>query len=179
MGLKRIVAFAGFILIQFSYALVNAQSNNFPIPVGNPNQLFYLQRTPNTNTIICELNVKNGKVDVDDPVHVFWIRYQEKGQKEELSFIQRTFAYGMKVRKTAENQYEMHFVSYKKQKLYLQLSADKQYHVFAAINQKMAILSKIYLHINGGTFWSPNVEYIELTGTDPITHQVVVERKKV
>jgi hypothetical protein len=30
---------------------------HFPVPVGNPNQLFYLQRTTNTNTIVCELNL--------------------------------------------------------------------------------------------------------------------------
>ena len=54
----------------------------YPIPTGNPNQLFFLQRDPNTNTIVYELNVKsNGELDMDNPVHAYWIRYQYKGQK--------------------------------------------------------------------------------------------------
>ena len=33
-------------------------STIFPEPSGNPNQLFYLQRTPNVNTTVYELNYK-------------------------------------------------------------------------------------------------------------------------
>jgi hypothetical protein len=52
--------------------------DTFPVPSGNPNQLFYLQRTNNTNTIVCELNVNGkGQLDEESPVHVFWIRYNE------------------------------------------------------------------------------------------------------
>src|SRR5688572_10785112 len=82
----------------------------FPVPGGNQKQLFYLQRTPNTNTIVYELNYKNGVIDPDNPVHEFWIRYQENGQRQELSYIQRKFAYGIKTRKLAENKYELSFV---------------------------------------------------------------------
>ena len=84
-----------------------AQEIGFPIPTGNSKQLFYLQRTPNKNTIVYELNYSNGNIDKEDPIHGFWIRYQEKGQKEELSYIQKTFAYGLKTKNIAENQYEI------------------------------------------------------------------------
>ena len=40
-----------------------AQEKGFPIPAGNSKQLFYLQRTPNKNTIVYELNYKNGDID--------------------------------------------------------------------------------------------------------------------
>ena len=160
-------------------AVVTAQPAGFPNPPIPPNHLFYLQRTPNKNTIMCELNYNSGKLDDDDPVHVYWLRYTEQGQKQELNFIQRKFAYGMKSRKLAENRYEIYFVSYKKFKMLLAPGADKKYHVFANINNKESILTKIYLHINGGSFWSPNVEYVEVTGLDPVTGQVVKERKKI
>ncbi|MCW3088449.1 MAG: CDP-alcohol phosphatidyltransferase, partial [Sediminibacterium sp.] len=39
----------------FSAAIATDPQDTFPIPAGNPKQLFYLQRTNNTNTIICEL----------------------------------------------------------------------------------------------------------------------------
>ena len=161
----------------FNFA--NAQDKSFPVPDGNTKQLFFLQRTPNTNTIVCELNYKDGVVDKEDPIHVFWIRYQEKGQQEDLSYIQRKFAYGVKSREIGENKYELNFVSYKKYKMYLMLAADNQYHVFTTINKKPAILTRIYVEIKGGSFWSPNVEYVEVTGIDPATRVPVKERLKI
>lgn len=158
---------------------MQAQPAYFPVPSGNINQLFFLQRTPNVNTIVCELNYKNGKVDPSEPVHVFWIRYGETGRRQEMNYIQRTFAYGIKHRKIAENQYELNFVSYKKLKMYLLLSADGKFHVYSIINKKMCILSRIYLEIRGGTFWSPNVEYVELSGLDPAFNAPVKEKLKI
>lgn len=161
----------------FNFAI--AQGNTFPVPEGNAKQLFFLQRTPNTNTIVCELNYKEGVVDKEDPIHVFWIRYQEKGQKEDLSYIQRKFAYGVKSKEIGDNKYELNFVSYKKYKMYLMLAADNQFHVYTTINNKSAILTSIYVEIKGGSFWSPNVEYVEVTGVDPATHSPVKERLKI
>jgi hypothetical protein len=48
-----------------------------------------------------------------------------------------------------------------------------------AINQKQAILNRIFIKINGGSFWFPNVEYVELSGFDPATGAPVSERRKV
>lgn len=164
---------------QVAFNFAKAQSNTFPVPAGNTKQLFFLQRTPNTNTIVCELKYKDGIVDKADPIHVFWIRYQEKGQKEDLSFIQRKFAYGVKAKEIGTNKYELNFVSYKKYKMFLMLGADNEYHVYTSINQKQVILNRIYIEIKGGTFWSPKVEYVELTGIDPASRMVVKERLKI
>ena len=156
--------------------------DTFPVPRGIKNQLFYLQRTPNVNTIICELNYQqNGQLDNDNPVHVFWIRYQDAGKKVELSFLQRTFAYGIKTKLISEGKYELRFVSYKKMPLYLIKSqADNKYHVYASVGQKQVILNRIFIKINpGGSFWSPNVEYIEYKGMDPASGKEIMERRKV
>lgn len=168
-----IITFAGF----FMSAL--AQENAFPVPAGNNKQLFYLQRTHNTNTIVYELNYKDGSIDTENPVLAFWIRYQEKGQREDLSFVQRKFAYGLKSKKISENQYELSFVSYKKYKMYLKLGADKKFSVYTNINEKPAILTRIFIKTNGGSFWSPNIEYVELSGVEPNSHSVVKERLKI
>jgi len=176
---KRIFFATIMIIGQVVFNFAAAQTNDFPVPAGNEKQLFFLQRTPNTNTIICELNYKNGIVDKENPIHVFWIRYQEKGQKEDLSYIQNKFAYGVKSKEIGDNKYELNFVSYRKYKMYLMQAADKQFHVFATINKKPAILTRIYIEIKGGTFWSPNVEYVELSGIDPATRSLVKERLKI
>ncbi|HTI07118.1 MAG TPA: DUF4833 domain-containing protein [Puia sp.] len=164
-----------------AHPTVRDAQDTFPIPPHTRNSLFYLQRTPNTNTIICELNEKNGVPDPDDPVHVLWIRYTERRQRQELSFLQRHFAYGIKSEALGNDKYVMHFVSYKKLPFYLKRSPiDNQHHVYATIVGKEAILSRVYIKINpGGSFWSPNVEYIELKGTDPDNGKELMQRIKI
>jgi len=183
--------FAGIFSYKNGYAQQNALSANnrrvaiepqdtFPIPRGNNKQLFYLQRTANTNTIVCELKYNNnGELDVDDPVHVFWIRYPEGGHKKELSYIQRIFAYGIKSQAQGKDSYKLHFVSYKKRPLYLMRSPkDNQFKVYATINNQQAVLSRIFIKVDGGTFWSPNVVYMEMKGVDEQTGKEIMQRFK-
>jgi phosphatidylglycerophosphate synthase len=162
-----------------------AQSNpspiSFPTPKGIKNQLFYLQRDPNTNTIICELNLKvNGEVDQEQPVKVYWIRYQENKEKKELNYIQRKFAYGIESEAIGNDRYKLNFVSYKKLPLMLAKSTvDNKYHVYVTANNKNIQLERIFLRVEGGTFWVPNVKYVELKGINPVNGATVVERIKV
>jgi phosphatidylglycerophosphate synthase len=162
-------------------AVIKDAVDTFPVPPSNANSLFYLQRTPNTNTIICELNEKDGRLDKDEPVHVLWIRYTEQKQRQELNFIQRHFAYGLKEKDLGNDVYELRFVSFKKLVLYLMKSpVDNRPHVFATITGRQAILNRIYVKINpGGTFWSPNVEYLELKGVDTGNGKELIQRIKV
>lgn len=151
---------------------------HFPEP-SNVSKLFYIQRDPNTNTLIYELNTdKNGELDTDNPLHVYWIRYAEKGQREELSYIQRKFAYGVTTKPTKNDEFDVRFVAYKKMPLNLQRSTDGKYHIFATIAKKQAILNRIFVKIDGGSFWIPNIVYVEMTGTDPSTGKEIVERFK-
>ncbi len=154
----------------------------FPTPSGIVNQLFYLQRDPNTNTIIYQLNVnERGQVNRKEPIHVFWMRYEEGGQLKELNFIQRRFAYGLKARQIEPDTYELRFVSYSRFQFYLSKpDGEDQYRVYTTIARKRAVLKRIYVHIEeGGSFWKPNVKYVELSGTDEVTGTDVMERIKV
>jgi phosphatidylglycerophosphate synthase len=153
--------------------------DTFPVPRATKDMMFYVQRTPNTNTIVYDLNYLNGGVlDGDNPIHVYWIRYQEGGVKKELNYIQRKFAYGLHVKKLSDIDYELHFVSYSKHPMYLRKATDGKYYVFTDILKKQAVLKRIYLKIDGGTFWSPNVLYIELKGYEASTGKEIVERIK-
>ena len=142
--------------------------DSFPIPKPSPKQLFYLQRTTNSNTIICDLNTDaKGQVIKDNPVHVYWIRYDEGGEKKELSYIQETFAYGIKHELLPTGVYKLHIVSYKKQVFYLKRSPkDNQYKMYFVLNNKEFVLQKLFVRIDGGTFWVPNVVYMEIIGKD-------------
>lgn len=152
---------------------------SFPTLPAGVSRLFYVQRDPNTNTIVYELNTgTSGELNTDEPLHVYWIKYNEHAQREELNFIQRKFAYGLTQKPLGNGKYDIRFVSYKKFPLTLMKSADGKYHIYATIAQKQAILNRIFVKIEGGSFWLPNVVYVELKGTDPATGQEVVDRFK-
>ncbi|MEO7212541.1 DUF4833 domain-containing protein [Mucilaginibacter sp.] len=152
----------------------------FPVPPAYANTMFYLQRTTNTATLMYELNMDKdtGKPDTDEPMHVYWIRYNEKGQKEELNYIQRKFAYGLSQKSLGNDKYDIRFVSYKKIPLTLMKAADGKYHIFATVSQKLMALRSIFIKIEGGSFWLPNIVYVEMKGTDPATGKEITERFK-
>ncbi|RFZ85019.1 DUF4833 domain-containing protein [Mucilaginibacter terrenus] len=152
----------------------------FPTPPADLSRLFYVQRMPNINTLIYELNIdkETGKPNEDAPVHPYWIRYADKGQKEELNYVQRKFAYGLVQKKTGEDKYDIRFVSYKKFPLTLMKGADGKYHIFATVAQKLMALSYIFIKIEGGSFWLPNIVYVEMRGNDPVTGKEITERFK-
>lgn len=168
------------IIPNFIFAQIISPSDTFPVPPKNKYDLFYLQRQPNANTIVVELNVKSGRVDEQSPVNVYWIRFTEKGQRMGLNFIQRKFAYGIDSKKIKECMYELNFVSYKKLKIRLESDSVNTWRVFyKQANGSFIILRRIYIHINGGSFWSPTIEYVEIKGNDLLSNKEVRERIKL
>ncbi len=157
---------------------IYGQEIQFPIPSGNPKQLFYLQRTTNKNTIVCELNYRDSVFNKKNPIHVYWIRYEERGQLEELGYFQKKFAYGIKVKSVKENKYEMHFVSLKKVKMDLIKMEDNQYRVFVNVNHKRMILHSIYIDLVETKKLKPDIKFLELTGIDTSTKLRIKERLK-
>jgi hypothetical protein len=155
-------------------------ADTFPTPTGIPDMLFYVQRTQNTNTIIYQLNV-DGKdqVNKEHPVNIFWMRYADNKGKADLSYLQRTYAYGLKTKDLGNDKYELRFVSYKKTAFYLTRSErTKEYHVYGTVKNKMIEINRIFVQIEGGTFWFPNVVYVEFKGVDPDTGEKIIERFK-
>nr|WP_121272802.1 DUF4833 domain-containing protein [Pedobacter schmidteae] len=184
----RLLFILGFIALFLDLGVYAQTADNsdpsplkFPVPHGISNQLFYLQRDPNTNTIICELNVdEDGELNKKEPIKVYWLRYSEKGGREELSYIQRKFAYGIQSKAIGDDEYELRFVSHKKLPMYLQKSADdKKYHVYVTVNKKKIQLDRIFVRIEGGSFWIPNVKYVELKGINTANKAQTIERIKV
>lgn len=47
---------------------------------------------------------------------------------------------------------------------------------FVGLNQKKIQVEKIFVHIEGGSFWLPNVKYAEVNGIDASSNKVITER---
>ena len=152
---------------------------NLPVP-NEPNQLFYLQRDPNTNTIVYSLNIEDGKLNESNPIKCNWILYPEGGKRKELNYIQRTFAYGLKSSKLKDGNYKLTFIAYKKRDLFLIKDNSGQFKVYMYLNGKLSVLNRAFIKIEpGGSFWSPDVRYIQMHGTDNATGESIVERIQI
>ncbi|MFD0794237.1 DUF4833 domain-containing protein [Mucilaginibacter litoreus] len=153
----------------------------YPVLPANPDRLFYLQRSTNINALSYDINIdkSTGKLNEDLPIHVYWLRYAEgHGEPSELTYVQRKFAYGITSKPLGNNQYEIRILSYKKFPLTLMKAADGKYHIFAVLSKKQIQLQNIFIQIEGGAIWSPNVIFVEMKGTDPVTGKEVTERFK-
>ncbi len=171
---------SGFIITSMVgklYAQVSDPSPiNFPTPKNVNNMLFYLQRDPNTNTLIYALNLlENGNINKSQPVSIYWIRYGEKGEKKDLGYIQRKFAYGLNSREITKDKFELRFVSHKTLPLYLS-KVEQKYVVTVNVNGKTIKINRLFVRIVGGSFWLPNVRYALIEGIDLATDKAVIEK---
>lgn len=91
--------------------------------------------------------------------------------------MQRKFAYGKESKTVNDEEFELQFVSYKKLPLTLKkIDSDQKYHVFVNVNQKRIQVEKIFVRIEGGSFWLPNIKYAEVTGIETSSNKTITER---
>lgn len=150
----------------------------FPVPPDNDAMMFYLQRTPNTNTVVYALNFdENKKLKENEPVKVYWIRYTEAGNPvKKLNFIERKFAYGVRTHKSGKDSWKVNMVAYDQLPLTLRRGKSGNYKTFVNIDKKDYVFQKAYIRIDGGSFWSPNIPYIDIYAKDEILGKEIVHR---
>lgn len=170
--IKKYIVWLVFIVLPYCAwagpmpAASTADTTIFPVPKGIDNLMFYIQRDPNANTVCYTLNIDSqGKLDKSKPLDIFWMRYADDGKRQNLNYIQRVFAYGIKVKKVAANEIEFRSVAYDKLPLYLR-KGPSGYHVQTRIAGEMCVLKRIYVRIDGGSLFSPNVLYVQIEGVN-------------
>lgn len=142
----------------------------YPTPPKSEKLLFYIQRNHNLNTVIYEVNYnQNNEINVDYPMHAYWVKYNTGGEIEDLNYYQNKMAYGYNSRLLSHNSFEFNFVSYTQLKLFLAPNDAGKYEVFCRINNQMSLLNNIYVYAEElGVF--PNVKFIDLFGTQVKTN---------
>lgn len=178
----RLLSWIVFHLINMSS--LNAQKQNdghfeYPTPPSNKNMLFYLQRNINENTIVYELNY-NGDSSINgyEPIKVYWIQYSEKGQRQPLSAMQKKYSYGItsSLVDKEKSSFKINLIGYPTKDIYVLKSGNGSYGAYISVNSKTIRIERIFFKIDGGSFISPNVVYIEISGKDIKTNQQVSER---
>ncbi|TCK82653.1 DUF4833 domain-containing protein [Albibacterium bauzanense] len=154
--------------------LVDKES--LPVP-AEKDQLFYLQRDPNSNTVIYSINLEDGELDTSRPVKAHWIRYSEGSKRTNLSFIQRTMAYGVHHTKVEDGKFDIRIQAYKDLPIEVRYNKQsKKYQAYTLVENKEIVLERIFVRINGGSLFKPKVEYIEVSGYNPTSNAKINHR---
>lgn len=134
------------------------------LPVrSHAQRLFHISRSVNKNWVCYDVNQKNGKLNMDDPVHPYWHNNSDNpGHENELSFFQRKMAYGYKIVSKGKNEATVRLTAYKKRHMKVCLYKGK-WMAQTNINGKMCQLTEIQVKTKEGN--PLNVLYIRLLGT--------------
>lgn len=173
--MKRICTFILFLSVA---GALRAQ-DTYPVPPLIGDNLFYIQRSGNHNTIVYDANLTaDKKFNSKKPVNIYWIRYTNGGVKEDLTFIQRNLAYGLSSKSLNNNAFEFHFVSYAKKNFLLYLDASGKPCAKLEVNGTQMVVRRIFLSIEEKSRWTlaPKIEYVEFFGTDPYTGKSLYEK---
>jgi len=156
----------------------------FLIPVeslsngGRTQHLFKIERNKNANIVQYDVQMKAaGKLDPKEPVVAYWVRLAKEGQKEDLKWIEKSFAYGFKAKYDAKTNTAIMDMAAKIKRKIKVLEVKGEYRAETTIDGQSAFLDKIFINATGKGM-STKVTYMELFGKDVKTGEDRYEKFK-
>ncbi len=143
---------------------------------GCSTELFRIARNKNANVVVYEANwAAPGILDPRDPVRASWLMLAEKGQREDLNFLERAFAYGFEVRPASPLPgFWLALKADPKRQIYVS-ERESCPQPFTPISGRMGVLKVVYIEAEAAGLIPP-VRSIQLFGTDPETGEELSEK---
>lgn len=126
--------------------------------------LFHIERNKNANIVQYDARIgTNGMLHEKEPVAVYWVRLAEQGQVRKLSWSQRKFAYGFKVKLDNNKNTATMDMALNIGRTIMVKREDEDYRAVIQINGVTSYLEKMFIHASGKGI-STRLNYIELHG---------------
>lgn len=139
------------------------------------NHLFKIERSKDADQVVYTINLDGrGKLNLEDPIKVFWVRYSSANEIEPLTWVQKNYAYGITYERIAAGHVEFSLKAYPDRKLLLKETNDG-YKVFTISQNKQVELNKLVIWFDGGTFWVPKISKVEIHGKYLFTQTAALE----
>jgi hypothetical protein len=147
----------------------------FKVP-DEPNQLFYVQRSPNANTVIYAANLDaKGNLNSATPVQAFWRKFNIDGSKQSLNFIERMMAYGVRLDSPkAGKPVTFSIAALPERKLTVSWDSAHQPEALMQIGSHMVKVAYVYLQVVEGGLM-PKVPALDIFGTDIASGKAIHE----
>ena len=127
--------------------------------------LFYIERNKNANIVQYDARLgKDGLLHPKQPVVAYWIRHAERGQVEDLSWIQDKFAYGFKAKLNKSENTVILDMAVNIGRTIMVKRDGEDYRATTDINGVTCYVDKIFIHASGKGM-ATRVDDIELFGT--------------
>lgn len=141
-----------------------------------PNQLFYVQRSPNANTVIYAAKLDaQGNINRADPVDAFWRKFNIDGAKVGLNFIERAMAYGAHADRAQPGKpITFTIAALPERKLTLVLDDKKRPEALMQIGDHSVKVAYVYLQVMEGGL-TPSVPSLDILGTDVASGKAIHE----
>jgi hypothetical protein len=128
--------------------------------------LFKIERSKNANIIQYDAQVgSDGKLVKKEPIVGYWVRLAEQGQVQELSWVQRTFAFGFKAKLDSNREAAQLDMAADFGQPIMVIRNGDEYRATFSIEDSLAYLEKIFIQASGKGM-SITIEYIEMFGED-------------
>jgi len=168
-----------FVLLLGLLSLHMEGQTTYPTPPDVYQRLFYIQRTGSPNTVVYDAKFgANGQFQKDQPIDVYWMRFSEYGQRQDLNYLQRTLAYGVNSRLAeSANEYIFNLVSYAQRKFRLKINDQGRPVAVMMLNGKEVYLKRVFIDLEPTLFGlKPNIHYVEIFGVEAKTGQLAYEK---
>ncbi len=138
--------------------------------------LFKVCRSKDANEIFYNVKTTSeGKLDLSEPIHIYWIKCDKKGKSEPLTKIQKKLAYGLRYNNITPDSAEFQFVSFPQKTLQLRKNNTGNYCVYTNVEGKEVELEQVFIQFDGGTFLMPKIAKVELRAKNHKSNDLVVE----
>jgi hypothetical protein len=171
--MRKTVNIPGFFLWLAMWLIGSSFTPGVSSPCNSPDCLFKISRSRDANEIWYALNFKSdGSLNNDSPVRAFWVKKTDGNRTEPLTWVQNRYAYDVELLGNTENKpnsIQFRFVSYTKHSFEFRQSGENRYKVFTKSNNKEIEVTRIFVQIDGGSFWGPSVPFVKLIGKESQT----------
>ncbi|MFQ5446854.1 MAG: DUF4833 domain-containing protein [Saprospiraceae bacterium] len=156
--------------------MTNGRPDSYITPPKTEHSLFFIQRNLNQNTIVYDARLNAAGGFAKEPIDVYWLRYATTGERRELKWLERTFAYGYSAKKEKNGQgYWVTLTAYDGRKIHLEKTPDGKPVATMTIDGKYCQLDYIWVFADNSGVW-PKVKNVDLHGKSMITGEPVFER---
>jgi len=141
-----------------------------------PAPILTIGRTYDKNEIHYFINTDSKGNLTKDPITLKWANFEQKnGAYEEMNWIKKQFGYKPVYTKTESMRAEFQFVSFDKKSFEILKDENDQFIISTIINNQKVTVNRIFIHMDGGSFWAPNILSAELYGENTKTKKQIVE----
>ena len=151
----------------------------FAVSWNKSDPLFIIERNKNKNYVQYDVRLKkNNELHASNPVTAYWVL--ENGGQEELTLIERKYAYGIDSQeKLEQNKIRVLMVALKDREIIVE-KINGSFRAVVFINGKQSILEKVYIESKQRLTGLPKVLYIDLFGRtkgkgSPLRERIIPE----